>query len=71
VLKRAGAQTNDWAKVRDLLFPDQEPQQRAGDVLDRSQRRHDAGRLRAYVVKDSKPEYEKKVVPDKSLLPSG
>jgi branched-chain amino acid transport system substrate-binding protein len=71
VLKKAGAQANDRAKVRDVLFQEKDRQSVLGTYSIDPNGDTTLTDYGLYVVKDGQPAYEKKIVADKSLLPAG
>jgi branched-chain amino acid transport system substrate-binding protein len=71
VLKAAGAQANDRAKVAELLFQQKNRQSVLGSYSIDENGDTTLTDYGLYVVKNGQPEYSKKIVADKSLIPTG
>jgi branched-chain amino acid transport system substrate-binding protein len=71
VLKAAGAQANDRARVAELLFQQKNRQSVLGTYSIDANGDTTLTDYGLYVVRDGEPTYSKKIVADKSLIPSG
>jgi branched-chain amino acid transport system substrate-binding protein len=71
VLKAAGAQANDRARVVELLFQQKNRQSVLGTYSIDANGDTTLTDYGLYVVRNGEPTYSKKIVADKSLIPSG
>ena len=71
VLKKAGAQANDRERVRQLLFQQKNRNSVLGTYSIDENGDTTLTDYGLYVVRDGQPEYSKKIVAEKSLIPTG